>query len=172
MRAIKQLFPGVAIILVFLLTTAGCERKQHTRPAKLSNTKTKLDTARIHTALRKYDALEPEIADTTKAKQLKKILQESIAMGYNDQVCTLLMDIARSHASRGDFDSTLHYFNQARPYCNKPNFDKTLPAEFLADLGAFYHSLRSDEVAANNSYYQALNYLKAKHLTENTLTIK
>ena len=172
MRTFRQLISGATIFLVFLLTTAGCESKKHTSLKNPSQARSTLDTAKIQAALRKFDAQDPGVADSIKSKQLKKILQQSIAMGYNDQACTLLMDIARAHASRGDFDSTFHYFNQARTYCNNPNFDKTLPAAFLADLGAFYSSLRSEEIAANKSYYQALNYLKAKNLTENTLTIK
>lgn len=172
MKFLKRYLFSTLICILGLLAQTGCNGRKKLPPANPDNRQSFPDSTAINREVRKYESLHSDFADPKASRQLRKILQESIAAGYNDQACSLLMEIARFHAAQGNFDSTLHYFNKARPYCNKPIFDKTLPAAFLADLGAFYHGLRSDEVAANKSYYQALRYLKARNLTANTLTIK
>ena len=171
MKPLKHLSFSFLFALLCLLTGSGCQGKKQAAPQINNKPDPALDTASIHQDLREYEALDLSIADPAGGERFRKILKKSEAMGYHDQTCQLLMDFAHSHANRGNLDSTLYYYEKAKPYCNQPIFDKTLPASFLTEFGAFYHSLRSDNVAANRSYYQALNYLKKHNLTENKLAI-
>ena len=167
-RLVKR--TGIAFAgCLWLLAVAGCMTKQDTPHSNSQDSASgaQLDTGRIEKAVR-AQALLPA---SEKEHALRKILSEAIAVGYNDRTCRVLMDIGEHHTDHGNLDSTLYYFQRAKDYCNKPIYDSTLPAAYLIEFGAFYHSLRSDHVAANSSYYQALNYLKANKLTENELTI-
>src|SRR5688572_19981545 len=77
------------------------------------NTQQSPDTAAIHSRLRAYDKIPPE--DTIlKDAEWKSILADVIEMKYNDKACALLSDMGRYFADRGQFDSSLHYYNLAR----------------------------------------------------------
>jgi signal transduction histidine kinase len=154
------------VIVAALSAFPGCQNKDGYGEENARGAPKGLDTARIEQALREYFQRSPEGGTLPVG-----IVEEAIAMGYNDRVCQLFMDFARYQADQGNLDSTRHYYELARLYCHQPLYDKTLPASFLTEYGAFYHSLRSDNVAANNSYYEALNYLRANNLTRNKITI-
>lgn len=164
---------GKAILLFFMLTcffgSVGCKNKVKPVATNLTTDSLRLDTGKIHSALRAFDALPGETKG--KAKMLNDIRQDAIAMGYNEEACYLSLDLARGQADRGNLDSARIYFEEARPFCNDPLFDKTLPATFLSEYASFYHSLRSDFVAANQGYYEALSYLKENNLTDTELTV-
>ena len=164
----------IKAILIFVLLScffgnSSCKNKTDPTLSTISTDSLKLDTGKIHAALRAYDSLPPETKG--KAKILDSIRQEAIAMGYNEEACFLSLDLARGQADRGNLDSARIYFEEARQFCNNPLFDKTLPATFLSEYASFYHSLRSDFVAANQGYYEALSYLKENNLTETDLTV-
>ena len=157
--------------LIFLATlcVAGCSENNDAK--KVADQPITIpDTAQILSRLRTHDSM---LAVNAPGRDtfLRSILNDAIRMKYNDEACNLLMDYARYYTDQGNFDSSLHYYNQAREYCNKPIFDKTLPAAYLAEFGAFYHSLRTDYVSANKAYYDALEYLKANDLTRSEMTV-
>jgi signal transduction histidine kinase len=169
MNFLRDIFSFLFVVVLSPMITS-CGEKKQPPAANISKAQLPIDTAVIHGKLRRYYAIYP--GDTaTKEAVGRSLLNELVKMGYNDKTCGLLMDIARAHADKGNFDSSRYYFELAKPYCDKPVFDKTLPAAFLTEFGAFYYSMRSDNVAANNSYYGALQYLKGKGLTDNELTI-
>jgi two-component system, NarL family, sensor kinase len=160
----------VSFLLIFITVMAlACQRPKNGASQRKPDT-SPLDTAIIHKKLREYEAVYAANGPG-QYDMLQNILKDAIAMGYNDQACFLSMDFARHHADRTNFDSSLYYYNKARQYCNKPLYDSSLPAAFLAEFGAFYYSTRSDYLGANKCYYDALHYLKENKLDENELTI-
>jgi signal transduction histidine kinase len=161
----KSFFP--IIILLLLTAGIGCRERKPLPEANTTKDRAGMDTAKIGAALRQFDALPP--GTKGKAAILERIRNEAVAMGYNDQACLLSMDLARGQADRGNFDSTLYYYEYARPYCYKPLFDKSLPAVYLTEYATFYHGLKSDYEAANKYYYEALGYLKANGMGEHEI---
>lgn len=168
MNRFKPIHVTFFLLIYLAISALACQDRNNTSQNKPKDPR--LDTAALHKKLRQYEALF-EANGQGQYGMLQGILHDAIAMGYNDQACFLSMDFARHHADRANFDSSLYYYNKARPYCNKPLYDSTLPAAFLAEFGAFYYSLRSDHVGANKCYYDALQYLKENKLDENELTI-
>ncbi len=168
----KNIKPALSFFLfgiVTMLVFVHCSDREQNKPTQ-AQSKNVLDTAGINQRSRDNDSLK-SADDKIRNAALMNLLAESISMGYNDKACNIYLDIARSHADAGNFDSTLHYYNLAKNYCNKPVYDKTLPAVYLTEFGAFYHGLQSDNVSANQRYYDALKYLEANDLTNNELTI-
>src|SRR5687767_1004179 len=102
----KPSFP----ILFFLCLIAGVGCRERKPPPAASSVKSiaGMDTGKIGAALREFDALPP--GTKGKAAILERIRNEAVAMGYNDQACLLSMDLARGQADRGNFDSTLYYY--------------------------------------------------------------
>jgi two-component system, NarL family, sensor kinase len=169
MKLLKRSILVAVTAMLGVVMFAGCKSNNGREEKEPSENTRVLDTAKIEAELRKDYALSPD--DPKKGPALRAVLKDAMGMGYNDQVCNVLMEFGRRYADQGKFDSSLYYYQMARKYCFKPLYDKTLPAAYLAEFGAFYHSMRSDNVAANNSYYEALQYLKANNLTEQPITI-
>src|SRR5688572_17474095 len=142
MKFLKDIILYKIIFIGLFLVCAGCQKNQPLPEVNEKEERMLPDTARIHQALRNFDALPPDTKG--KASILDEIRQEAISMGYNEEACYLSMDLARGQADRGNLDSARIYFEEARPFCNEPLFDKTLPATFLSEYASFYHSLRSD----------------------------
>jgi len=166
--AINTLFIGWLSIFC-LCCASGCRENKVGHIANHTGRSSTMDTAKIHAALRRQAQLP--MGSPERESVLRAILAESIAIGYNDKVCYLMMDFATHYAERGNMDSTREYYAQAQQYCFSPVFDRTLPASWLIESGAYYHSMRSDYISAYNNYYQALRYLRAQKLTENELSI-
>jgi two-component system NarL family sensor kinase len=167
MHTMKSLLP--IFFLLSLFADTGCRERKSAPIANSVQSIAGMDTGRIGAALRAFDVLPPD----TKGKPaiLERIRNEAVAMGYNDQVCLLSMDLGRGQADRGNFDSTLHYFQYARPYCFKPLLDKSLPAIYLTEFATFYYGLKSDYEAANKCYYEALTYLKANDMGDHEMVV-
>jgi len=169
MKCTKSILPFSVIVMVLVLASVACKKTNQAPATNQKTTTITLDTSKIEEALRKFSALSPSTKG--KAAILDTIRRDAIAMGYNEQACYLAMDLARGQADRGNLDSARFYFEEARPFCFEPLYDKTLPATFLSEYASFYHSLRSDFMAANQGYYEALSYLKDNNLMETDLTV-
>src|SRR5687767_10017944 len=104
------------ILFTFLLLVMSCNDQGKTIAKDQTSKQHLPDTAKIEEALRKFSALPP--GTRGKAAILEAIRNDAIAIGYNEQACFLSMDLARGQIDRGNFDSALHYYNMAKPYCN------------------------------------------------------